>query len=61
MNNTYNNAFNMAMSMLENAHDSLSIRSALKEAGAKNGIEYGPPMMAFIYWAETKMGLTEDE
>jgi hypothetical protein len=55
----YNNAFNMAMDMLNQSGqgDSLGIRSALKEAGSQHGIPYGPDMEAFVHWAEMKMGL----
>ena len=57
--NNYNDAFNMAMDMLNQSgtDDTLGIRSALKEAGSQHGIKYGPDMIAFVYWAETKMGL----
>jgi hypothetical protein len=50
-----NETLKMALDMLENAHDSLGIRSALKEAGSRNGIAYGPDMQAFVEWAEKKM------
>jgi len=54
----YNEAYNMALDMLEGSHDSLGIYSALKEAGSQCGIKYGPDMQAFVEWAEKKMLLT---
>jgi hypothetical protein len=58
----YNEAFNMAMDMLNQAgtDDTLGIRSALKEAGSRNDIPYGPDMEAFVYWAEKKMGIDKE-
>jgi len=49
-------AFREAQWMLE-TYDNLEIRSALKEAGANNGIAYGGEMGEFVAYAEKRMGL----
>jgi len=53
----YNEAYDMAMDMLEGSDDTLGIYSALKEAGSRCGIDYGPDMQAFVRWSEKKMGI----
>ena len=49
-------ALERATESLSNLPD-LEIRSALKQAGSDEGIEYGEPMQAFVEWAEREMEL----
>ena len=52
----YHVAFNVAQEMMVDFAD-LEIRSALKEAGHRNGIAWGDDMGDFVHWAENRMGL----
>jgi len=56
MSDVKEDALEMALAMLK-AEPELEIRSALKQAGSDNGIEYGPQMQEFVLWAEKQMGL----
>ena len=48
-------AYSEAMNMLC-MHDGLEITSALKEAGAQNGIAWGDEMGEFVHYARQRMG-----
>lgn len=52
----YHVSFSAAQEMMIDFPD-LEIRSALKEAGSRNGIAWGDDMGDFVHWAEKRMGL----
>lgn len=52
----YTPALSLAIQMLE-TNENLEIRSALKEAGSQNGIQWGDDMQAFVLWAEDLIGV----
>lgn len=53
---TYTPSLRLAIDMLQD-NEQLEIRSALKEAGSQNGIEWGNPMESFVLWAEDLIGV----
>jgi len=53
---SYTPALSLAIQMLETI-DHLEIRSALKEAGSQNGIQWGDDMESFVLWAEDLIGV----
>jgi len=52
----YTPALSLAIQMLE-TNENLEIRSALKEAGSQNGIQWGDAMESFVLWAEDLIGV----
>lgn len=52
----YTPSLSFAIQMLE-TNENLEIRSALKEAGSQNGIQWGDDMQSFVLWAEDLIGV----
>ena len=52
----FESALSFALMLLEMCPE-LELTSALKEGGAKNGIEWGDEMGAYVSWAYKELGV----
>lgn len=57
---THLSALHDAAWLLHGAHDSLSLRDALKQAGIDHGIQFGPEMKRFVEWGTAQL-LAQDD